>query len=185
MIAPSNLDTLSKRGYGVIAQRLAKVSPVSLRIDGRSLASRYEIVVYFGDRTSSSSRDLTFPSKVDSILCQYRELWLPEGAAGQKYGLTHLFFQLSQYCGPDLPSPEVIAFHWHPQSLEGVEQHQYSRRPHFHFSSSLAPLGGAHLVSTLRVDTKDQHTTRYLDELLDEVAEVFAVEVLERLTEMP
>ena len=185
MIVLSNLDTLSKRGYGVITEHLAKVSSVVPRIDSRSLASRYEIVVYYGDRTSSSTRDLTFPSKVDSILCQYRELWLPKEATGQKYGLTHVFFQLLRYQGPDLPLVEVIAFHWHPTNLVDVEQHQYDRRPHFHFSLSPEPLQRSHLVSTLGVATKHQNTTEYLDELLEEVAELFAVEVMGRLARTP
>ena len=185
MVVLCGVDTLSRRRPEAIRERLGKISPVVPRIDPRSLASRFELVVSDGERISSNSRDRTFPSKVDSILCQYRELWIPNEAAGQEYGLTQVFFQLLQHRGPDAPLAEVVAFHWHPRSLVDVEQHQYDRRPHFHFSSSPAPLPRAHLVSTLGVAVEHQGTVDYLDELLDEVAAVFSAEVLDQLAKTP
>ena len=185
MVVLCSVDTLSRRRSEAIRGHLEKVSQVVPRIDPRSLASRFEIVVSYGERISSNSRDWTFPSKVDSILCQYRELWAPHGASGQDYGLEHAYFHLLQHRGPDLSPVEVIGFHWHPASPVDVEQHQYNRRPHFHFWLSPDPLRGSHLVSTLGVSVEHQSTVEYLDKLLDEVTTVFAVEVLDQLTKTP
>ena len=181
MVVLCGIDTLSRRRPEAIWERLGKVSPVVPRIDPRSLASRFELVVSYGERISSNSGDWTFPSKVDSILCQYRELWIPNEVDGQEYGLTHVFFQMLRHQGPDVPLVEVVAFHWHPATLDDVEQHQYDRRPHFHFSLSPAPLPRAHLISTLGVGVEHQGTIEYLDGLLDEVVEVLSAEVLDRL----
>ena len=185
MVVRSSVDTLSRRRPEVIREHLGKVSQVVPRVDPRSLASRFEIVVSYGDRISSSSSDSTFPSSVDSILCHYRELWVPYGGSGQEYDLAQVHFHLLQHRGPDLPLTELIAFHWHPASQLDVEQHQYNRRPHFHFSLSPGPLPRSHLVSTLAVAVEHQRTVEYLDELLNEVTTVFAVEVLGKLAMTP
>ena len=174
-------DTLWKRRPTAIRGHLVKISQVDVRIDPRSLAGHLEIVVSYGDKISPQSSDRTFPSTVDAILCHYRELWVPLGAPGENYDLRQLYFHLLQHRGPDLPLSEVIAFHWHPASQLDVEQHQYTRRPHFHFSLSPYPLRRAHLVSTLAVAVETQCTVEYLDKLLNEVTTVFSVEVLERL----
>ena len=164
---------------------MGKVSDVIPRIDPRSLASRFELVVSYGEQISSRSTDWTFPSKVDSVFCRYRELWIPKGASGGDYDLGQLHFHLLQHKGPDHPLAEIMAFHWHPTSHADVEQHQYNRRPHFHFSSSPGHLGGSHLVSTLAVAVEHQRTVEYLDELLDDVTAVLAVEVLDQLARAP
>ena len=185
MVALCTVDILSKRRPEAIREHLGKVSQVVPRIDPRSLGSRFELVVSYGERISSRSSDWTFPSNVDSILCHYRELWVPRGAAGQDYDLGQLHFHLLQHSGPDLPLTEVIAFHWHPANQLNVEQHQYNRRPHFHFSLSPDPLPRSHLVSTLAVVVEHQRTVEYLDELLDDVTTVFAIEVLGKLAMTP
>ncbi len=175
------VEDLSRGRLGEIRERLKLVSGDYLHIEPRSLQTLFEITATHGDPHLTSRRDWTFPSTVDSIVCQYRELWTPIGPTEQTYRLANIQFQLLQHRGPDESPIEIVAFHWHPAtSVENGERH-YNHRPHLHLSVAPDPLPKSHLGVTLAVAIDHQATVEYLDRLLDEAIGMVAVEVLDLL----
>ena len=169
MVVVCGVDVLSRDRPKSIRQRLSAVSSSHLHVDHRVLATRFEIAVAHDANGPRNRRDWTFASTVDSVLCNYRELWMPQGASERDYFLAHAYFHLLQSRGLDLAPVEIMAFHWHPRNATDVEQHDYARRPHFHFSLSPPPIPDSHLVSTLAMPVEGQASVEYLDRLLDEV----------------
>ena len=178
MVVVCGVDVLSQDRPESIRRRLGAVSSNYLHVEHRSLASRFEITVGHDATGPANRRDWTFDSTVDSVVCNYRELWSPQGASEKDYFLAQAYFHLLRSQGLDQAPVEIIAFHWHPANSTDVEQHDYTRRPHFHFSLSPRPIPDSHLVSTLAMPVEDQASVEYLDCLLDDVVEVFRREVL-------
>ena len=161
-----------------IKERLSRVSDRSLDIEIRPRQDICEITASYGGAPSSSTRDWTFPSIVDSVVCHYRELWIPIELTQERFRLEHILFHLLQDRGPDESPKEIVAFHWHPTtSVEGRE-HSQSHRPHLHLTAAPDPLPRSHLGVTLTVAMDDQATVEYLDSLLDEAIRMIAAEVL-------
>ena len=176
------VEDLSRGRLKGIRKRLNLVSRETLHIEPRSLSTIFEITAIHGAPSSARRQDWTFPSIIDQVVCQYRELWTPNETTDQTYRLENIQFQLLKHRGPDRPLQEVVAFHWHP-SVTGTDSHHYNNRPHLHVSMTPQPLPKAHLGVTLGVGVSDQVTVSYLDRLLDEAIGMLSVEVLELLGE--
>ena len=176
---------LSRSRPNGIRQRLTLVSYETLHIETRSLSTIFEITATHGAPSSVVRRDWTFPSIIDRVVCQYRELWKPNEKTGQSFRLENVQFQLLKYLGPDEPLQEIVAFHWHPTGSDVNGKHHYNRCPHLHFSLAPEPLPKSHFGVTLAVTTSQQATVGYLDNLLDAAVGMLRVEVLELLQSAP
>ena len=125
-----------------------------------------------GHPISVGLNSLSFHSTKKAIMCHYSEIWQCTDAQGNEYRLENLHFHLLEHRGPNDPTTELIAFHWH-RSFTAP-----NRRPHLHFSGAPRGIAKAHLVSTLGVPTSEQATVQYLDELLGDAVGIMSSEVL-------
>ena len=168
-----------------IRTRLRRVSDEHLHVEPRPSGGRFEFTARHGAGFSVNRREWMFPSKADSVECQYRELWIPVGPQEQFYRFENVQFQLLQYRRSDGSHVEIVAFHWHlRQSSEGSDL-VYNQRPHLHLKVAPVPLQNSHLGATLGVGIEEQGSVDYLDRLLDDAARMFANEVLHPLASTP
>ena len=164
-------------------KRLQHVSDEPLQISPKALPGSLDLTASHGVPVSADRRDWLFPSRVDSISCQYRELWVPVEPRGQSYKFENVQFHLMQHAGGDEPPKEIVAFHWHLKRVTEAERDNYEHRPHLHLRvDSIPPLQRSHFGVTLGVEANAQPSVSYLNGLLDDAARMFAVEVLPRLT---
>ena len=177
MVVVCGIEMLSRGRPASIRQRLSAVSSNFLHVEPRSLASRFELTVGHDANGPLNRGDWTFDSIVESVVCHYRELWVPRGATENEYFLAHAYFHLLEPRGLDNAPVEIMAFHWHPRDDSDVKQLDGGRRPHYHFSVAPGSTPDAHLVSTLAVPVEDQASVEYLDYLLDDVVDVFRKEI--------
>ena len=162
-----------------IRGRLQQISEDFVHVEPKQFSDAIDIVARTPGSPSSAARnDLTFYSSVKSIMCHYREIWQCIDTTGDNYRLHNLHFHLLQHDGPDDPTKELLAFHWHRTTTTTSGAGDYNHRPHLHFAVAPDPLPKAHLVVTLGVSISDQSTVKYLDELLDEAVGMVASEVL-------
>lgn len=178
MVVVCAMDVLSRGRPESIRRSLRAVSSYPLYVEPRSLASRFELTAGRDAHGPLNRRDWTFDSIVESVVCHYRELWIPRGAAENEYFLAQAYFHLLEPRGLGNPPVEILAFHWHPRDDSEVAQLDHGRRPHYHFTEASSSFPDAHLVSTLAVPIEDQSSVDYLDSLLDHVVDVFRKEVL-------
>ena len=168
-----------------IRARLRLVSDEQLYVEQRPLGVQFEFTARYGAPSSVDRREWMFPSKADSVECQYRELWIPVGPQEQHYRFQNVQFQLLQSRRSDGSHVEIVAFHWHlRQSSEGSDL-AYNQRPHLHLKVAPVPLQNSHLGATLGVGIEEQGSVDYLDRLLDDAAVMFADEVLHPLASTP
>ncbi len=162
-----------------LSGRLQQLSSDRVHVEPRSISSIIEIAARPPGNPSTVARnDWTFHSNVESIICHYREIWQFIDIGGKECRLHNLHFHLLQYSGPNDPTEELLAFHWHPTATTSDALGHHSHRPHLHFSVAPDPLPKAHLGVTLGVATSDQVTVPYLDAWLDEAVRMVATEVL-------
>ena len=162
-----------------IRGRLQQISEDYVHVEPRQFSDVIDIAARTPGSPSLAARnDWTFHSNVNAIMCHYREIWQCIDTTGDKYRLQNLHFHLLKHSGPDDPTKELLAFHWHRATTTTNAAGHYNHRPHLHFSVAPGPLPKAHLVVTLGVATSDQATVQYLDTLLDEAVRMVAMEVL-------
>ena len=162
-------------------ERLRCVSHEPLQITPSSRGGSLDLTASHGVQTFANRRDWTFPSTSDSVSCQYRELWIPVGRGGQSFQFENVQFHLLQHVSSDERPVEIVAFHWHLRRLNGDGHEGYAHRPHLHLRADSVPLRESHCGVTLGVPLEAQASVDYLDGLLDDAANMFANEVLNRL----
>lgn len=168
-----------------LSERLGPVSDGYVHVESRSIHNAFALNAGPGGRNTFPSQKLTFPSTIETIVCEYGELWQPIDEFEQKYRLTNLQFQLLQHDGPDETLKEIVAFHWKPLVETQVDGFRHEHRPHLHVTVAKNPISKSHFGVTLTVDSVDQGTVSYLDHLIDEAVSMVAAEVLDRLRTRP
>lgn len=162
-------------------KRLGLLSDEPLQITPKKGAGQLGLVASHGPQTSADPQEWVFPSKVDSVSCKYRELWVPIGHGEQSYRFENVQFHLLTYPAPSIPPEEIVAFHWHLRGTSEERGDGYDLRPHLHLRTDRATLRRSHLVVTLGVASDTQSSIEYLDRLLDDAAGMLASQVLARL----
>ena len=104
------------------------------------------------------------------------------GQTGRSFEFENVQFHLLQHVDQGEPPVEIVAFHWHLKDTRNAGHNDYSHRPHLHVKTDLVQLRKAHLGVTLGVRHEEQASVDYLDSLLDDATEMFANEVLARLS---
>ena len=163
-------------------RRLQCVSNEPLQISPRPDGGRLDLTASHGVQTSPVRREWTFPSTLDSISCQYRELWVQVDRSGRTFQFENVQFHLLLHLDKDEPPVEIVAFHWHLRDPGEVCEDRYGHRPHLHVRAGIEPLRRSHFGVTLGVLPEKQASVDYLDSLLDDAASMLATEVLGRLS---
>ena len=169
------------RRSGRLGNLLSQISNVMPVVIPKSRISEFVLAARFGGQITENEREWLFPSTVAEVDCSYLERWLPIDAAQSRWRLGQAYFHLMLSYDPDKDPREILAFHWEPLQASVMGDGNYSRRPHFHWSFSPAPIRRTHLVATLTVPPEDQANEEYLDKLLAEVVRLVRTEVLDRL----
>ena len=177
----SDMRNLTHSHLDKARERLRCVSDEPLQISPNGRGGSLDLTASHGVQTSANRRDWTFPSTSDSVSCQYRELWIPVGRGGQSFRFENVQFHLLQHVNSDEPPVEIVAFHWYLRRLREGDHEGYGHRPHLHLRMDSAPLRESHFGVTLGVPLEGQASVDYLDSLLDDAANMFANEVLNRL----
>ena len=181
-IIVSDVGDLTHNHLDRARRRLRCVSDEPLQIFRKTGGGVLDLTASHGVQTSAIRREWTFPSTLDSISCQYRELWVQMGRGGQSFQFENVQFQLLQHVNEDEPPIEIVAFHWHLRDASKDCHYGYGHRPHLHLRTDAVPLRASHFGVTLGVLPEDQESVDYLDSLLDDAARMFASEVLSRLS---
>ena len=184
-IIVSDVGDLTHNHLDRARRRLRCVSNEPLQILRRTGGGILDLTASHGVQTSPIRRDWTFPSTLDSISCQYRELWVQIGRGGQSFQFENVQFHLLQHIGDDEPPIEIVAFHWHLRDANKTSRYDgYGHRPHLHLRSDVVPLRASHFGVTLGVPPENQASVDYLDSLLDDAARMLGSEVLSRLSQV-
>ena len=177
----SNVGHLTGDHSSKARDRLEQVSDQLVQFLPRGHANNLHLTARFGEQPSADRREWTFPSKADSISCQYRELWVPTEPSGRSYRFESVLFHLMQYRTPGEPPDEIVAFHWHLGRVTAENREDFNNRPHLHLKGTPPPINNSHLGVTLGVSSDDQGSLEYLEKLLDDAARMLSTEVLDRL----
>ena len=180
----SQIRYLAQERPSEIGRRLELVADQTPYVQQWSGTGEFRLTAKYGDQLTSHLRDWVFPSSVDSIMCQYGEGWKTAGSDDQLFVLETVYFQLRYHVTGEQPK-EIIVFHWSPSSLLGNHGDQYSYQPHVHLPLAPEPLSKSHIGITLTMDAGSQSTLQFLNQLLDDVIGMVAVEVLERIKSTP
>ena len=161
--------------------RLTTITDAHLYIEPKATSGRFALTARSGQKLTSDERRMSFPSRVDTIVCQYGERWMSIRPDDREFRLDSVYLQLLQHLGRSEEPKEIVAFHWH--SVDNGDG--YSNLPHLHVKAAAAPLAKSHLGVTLTVGTAEQRTVEYLDQLLGEAIAMFDSEVLQRVDATP
>ena len=167
-----------------IGKRLQLVTDEAPFVQLKSGVGEFRLTARHGDQLTSHLRDWVFPSSVNSIMCQYGEGWKAAGSDDHLFMLDTVYFQLRHYLGEGKPR-EIVVFHWSPSNFAKGYGGCYNNQPHVHIPLAPEPLPKSHIGVTLTVDASGQSTIQYLDQLLDDVIGMVAVEILERIQRTP
>lgn len=161
--------------------RLRLLSDEPLQITPKKSVGQLGLIASHGARTTEDPNEWMFPSIVDTVSCQYRELWVPVGQGDQHFRLQNLQFELREHPMPGQSPVEIVAFHWHLREESVHTKNTYEGRPHLHVQTRLAALTRSHLVVTLGTELNEQGSFDYLEKLLDDAMNMLASQVLNRL----
>ena len=178
----SNVRDLTHNHLDRARRRLRCVSNEPLRISRSSGGGVLALTASHGVQTSAIRREWTFPSTLDSISCQYRELWVQVGRGGRSFQFQNVQFHLLQHVSKNQPPEELVAFHWHLRDTSEASKCGYGHRPHLHLRADSVRLRESHFGVTLGVLPEKQASVDYLNCLLDDAASMLASEVLSRLS---
>ena len=160
-----------------ITKRLQLVSDAHLYAEPKSTLDEFVLAVRSGEPLTSDVRRWSFPSSVDSVVCQYGEHWRPTRRDAQEFRLQSVYFHLLQHRGRDEEPKEIVAFHWHAVG----DGSGYSNLPHLHVKAATDPLPRAHFGVALTAGPAEQDSVEFLDQLLDEAISMVEAEVLKRV----
>lgn len=160
-----------------ITKRLQLVSDAHLFVAPNSKRDEFVLTVRSGEQLTSDVRRWSFPSRVDSVVCQYGERWRPTRRDAQEFRLQSVYFHLLQHRGRDEEPKEIVAFHWHAVG----DGSGYSNLPHLHVKVAADPLHRSHFGVALTAGPAEQDSVTFLDQLLDETVSMVDAEVLKRV----
>ena len=177
----ADVGTLTRVRPGGIRERLRPLTGLTLGVDTKGRYRTFAIAVKYGTPASDNVRDWTFPSIADDIRCHYLEQWRTLGDDEETWELERVHFHLLHEGPLNHGRGEIVLFHWQPSAGGDDDMLSYSRRPHLHVNSRDVPLNKAHLAVNLAPAKGVPGSMEYLDDLLDEVATMLKVEVVERI----
>lgn len=161
-----------------ITKVLQRVSNHQLYVHTAGRGTSLRFTVKAGTQPSDLVQDWTFPSLVDGMVCQYREVWLSQDPPNSDYKFHSVYFHLLRSDGAGSALTEFAFFHWHPSSPPQTPTKIYNQLPHFHVKVGGSSIGKVHLVSTLTASPNSANSMAYLDRLLDEAVSLMADEML-------
>lgn len=164
-----------------ITRRLKVISDAPLYIERKPTSGAFSLIARSGQRITNDEQWYTFPSRIDTVTCQYGEHWKSIRPDDRDFQLHSVYLHLLSYRGRESEPKEIIAFHWH--SVDDGDG--YSNLPHMHVKASRDPLPRSHFGLTLTVNATKQGTVEYLDSLLDAAVNMVEAEVLQRIDSTP